>query len=160
MTWLPERIGEVVRGELARFGPAGAMGDVVAAWPAAVGDGIAANAWPARIARDGTLHVNTSSSAWAFELTQLEAEICRRLGDAVGEAAPERLRFAVGHIPETGSEAAPNEKRTVPKVSAALSAEGQRIAASIEDPALREVVARAAAASLATALAPPDRRSV
>ena len=146
--------------ELGRFGPAAGMAEIVAAWPGAVGEQIALNAWPARISRDGTLHVATSSSAWAFELTQLELEIRSRLGDAVGEVAPERLRFAVGHIPETGPETAPKEERAVPKVSAALSAEGERIAASIEDPALREVVARAAAASLATTLAPPDRRSV
>jgi len=155
-----EPIGADVRRELGRFGPAVGMAEVVAAWPGAVGEQIALNAWPARISRDGTLHVATSSSAWAFELTQLEGEIRRRLGDAVDEAAPERIRFAVGHIPETGSDPAPKEKRTVPRVSEALSAEGERIAASIEDPALREVVARAAAASLAAALAPPDRRSV
>jgi hypothetical protein len=155
-----EPIGADVKRELGRFGPAAGMAEVVAAWPGAVGEQIALNAWPARISRDGTLHVATSSSAWAFELTQLEVEIRRRLGDAVGAAAPERVRFAVGHIPETGSDAVPKEKRTVPKVSEALSAEGERIAASIEDPALREVVARAAAASLATSLAPADRRSV
>jgi hypothetical protein len=155
-----EPIGAGVRRELGRFGPVAGMAEIVAAWPGAVGEQIALNAWPARISRDGTLHVATSSSAWAFELTQLEVEIRARLGDAVGEAAPERLRFVVGHIPETGSDPAPREKRTVPKVTEALSAEGERIAASIEDPGLREVVARAAAASLATALAAPDRRSV
>jgi hypothetical protein len=155
-----EPIGADVKRELGRFGPAAGMAEVVAAWPGAVGEQIALNAWPARISRDGTLHVATSSSPWAFELTQLEAEIRTRLRHAVGEATPERLRFAVGHIPETGSDAAPKEKRAVPRVSEALAAEGERIAASIEDPALREVVARAAAASLATALTPPDRRSV
>jgi hypothetical protein len=155
-----ERIGDDVRRELGRFGPAAGMADIVAAWPGAVGEQIAANAWPARISRDGTLHVAASSSAWAFELTQLEGEIGRRLREAVGEAAPASLRFAVGHVPEVGSDPAPKAKRTVPKVSDALSAEGERIAAAIEDPALREVVARAAAASLAAALAPPDRRPV
>lgn len=155
-----EPIGADVRRELGRFGPAAGMAEVVAAWPDAVGEQIALNAWPARMSRDGTLHVATSSSAWAFELTQLEGEIRKRLGDAAGEAGPARLRFAVGHVPEPGSDPAPKEKRTVPRVSEALSAEGERIAAAIEDPDLREVVARAAAASLATALAPPDRRSV
>jgi hypothetical protein len=155
-----EPIGADVRRQLGRFGPAAGMAEVVAAWPSAVGEQIALNAWPARISRDGTLHVATSSSAWAFELTQLESEIRKRLADAVGEAAPVRLQFAVGLVPETGSDPAPKEKRAVPKVSEALSAEGERIAASIEDPALREVVARAAAASLASALAAPDRRSV
>ena len=155
-----EPIGADVNRELGRFGPAAGMAEVVAAWPGAVGEQIARNAWPARISRDGMLHIATSSSAWAFELTQLESEIRKRLGDAVGEAAPVRLRFAVGHSAEMGSDPAPKEKRTVLKVGEALSAEGERIAAPIEDPALREVVARAAAASLASALAAPDRRSV
>ena len=58
-----ERIGPEVRRELGRFGSAGRMADVVAAWPAAVGETVAANAWPARLARDGTLHVNSASSS-------------------------------------------------------------------------------------------------
>ena len=45
---------------------------------------VAANAWPARIARDGTLHVNTSSSAWAFELGQLAPTILERLSEKLG----------------------------------------------------------------------------
>ena len=56
-----ERIEKDVRGELARFGPPGGMPEVLEVWPEAVGDVVAANAWPARIARDGTLQVNTSS---------------------------------------------------------------------------------------------------
>jgi hypothetical protein len=153
-------IADAVARELGRFGPAAGMGEIVAVWPAVVGDQIAAHAWPARIARDGTLHVATSSSAWAFELTQLEAEIRKRLQGAAGEAAPKSIRFAVGHIPEAGSDSVSTEKRTVPKVDAALAAEGKRIAASIADPALREAVAQAAAASLAAARTRADGRSV
>ena len=63
-----ERIGNEVERELGRFGPAAGMAELLRAWPDAVGEEIARNAWPARIARDGTLHVATSSSAWAFEL--------------------------------------------------------------------------------------------
>ena len=70
-----ERIGDEVKRELGRFGSAGRMAELVAAWPAAVGETVAANAWPARLARDGTLHVHAASSTWAFELQQLEAEI-------------------------------------------------------------------------------------
>ena len=148
MTWLPERIGEVVRGELARFGPAGAMGDIVAAWPAAVGDGIAANAWPARIARDGTLHVNTSSSAWAFELTQLREKLAERLAEALGPTAPTTFRFAPGPRPEAVAEPVKEGTQTVLKVPPELEEEGRRMAAGIEDDSLREAVAAAAAASL------------
>ena len=149
MTWLPERIGEAVRGELARFGPAGAMGDVVAAWPAAVGDAIAANAWPARIARDGTLHVNTSSSTWAFELTQLREQIAESLAEGLGPIAPTAFRFAPGPIPEAAAEPVKEDARTVSKVPPELQEEGRRMAAGIEDESLREAVAAAASASLA-----------
>jgi hypothetical protein len=149
VTWLPERIGEAVRGELARFGPAGAMGDVVAAWPGAVGDGIAANAWPARITRDGTLHVNTSSSTWAFELTQLREKIAESLTEALGPIAPTAFRFAPGPIPEAVAEPVKVDARTVSKVPTELQEEGRRMAAGIEDESLREAVAAAAAASLA-----------
>ena len=65
-----DRLGDEVRQELGRFGPQGDIGRVVEAWPAAVGATIARNAWPARIARDGTLHVATRDSVWAFELGQ------------------------------------------------------------------------------------------
>lgn len=140
-----------MRRELGRFGPAAGMAELVAAWPGAVGEQIAAQAWPARIARDRTLHVAVSSSVWAFELTQLEGEIRTRLEEALGENAPERLRFAVGHIPETGSDPEPDTKKSAPEASAAHRAEGERVASSIEDPGLRDAVARAIAASLADA---------
>src|SRR2546423_2590494 len=77
-----ERIGHELRRELGRFGPAEGMGDLVEAWPEAVGEGIAQNAWPARIARDGTLHVHTADAIWAFELGQRAEEIAGRVGVA------------------------------------------------------------------------------
>ena len=144
-------IGGEVRRELGRFGPAAGMAELVAAWPGAVGEQIAAQAWPARFARDGTLHVAVSSSVWAFELTQLESDIRARLGEVLVENAPARLRFTVGPIPETGLDAEPDAKKNAPKASAAHLAEGERVASAIEDPGLREAVARAIAASLADA---------
>ena len=84
----PERIGQDVKRELDRFGPAGAIADVVDVWPTAVGDSITRNAWPARIARDGTLHVSTSSSAWAFELGLLVPDLRERIAERLGDSAP------------------------------------------------------------------------
>jgi hypothetical protein len=146
-----EPLGDDVRRELARFGPQAGLGEVVAAWPAAVGPGIAANAWPARIARDGTLHVATSSSAWAFELTQLEATVRAKLAERLEGDVPPTLRFAPGPLPEPGGEPVQASKRVVPGPSQAEVAEGERIAREIADSGLREAVARAAAASLAAA---------
>jgi hypothetical protein len=155
-----EPLGEDVRRELGRFGPAGAIADVVAVWPEAVGPAIATNAWPARISRDGTLHVATRSSTWAFELTQLAATIQERLAEALEPPTPTSLRFATGRLPEPGAEDVKEEKRTVPTPSPATVAAAEEIASRIADPALREAVARAAAASLETAGAGPSDRSL
>jgi hypothetical protein len=146
-----ERIGDAVKDQLNRFGSAGAMTDVVAAWPDLVGSQVAANAWPARIARDGTLLVNASSSAWAFELGQLEGEILPRLQEALGSAAPKRLRFAPGPLPELSAEAAATPVEPLPEPTAEQAREAHEWAAAIDSEELRKTVEKAARASLASA---------
>jgi hypothetical protein len=153
-----EPLGPELRRELSRLGPGGAISDVVAVWPDAVGPAIAANAWPARIARDGTLHVATSSSAWTFELTQLEDTVRARLAERLAEEAPPRLRFAPGPLPAPGAESVETPNRTVPTPSPRERAAAAEIAAGIAGAGLRETVARAAAASLAGAEGRSDDR--
>jgi predicted nucleic acid-binding Zn ribbon protein len=153
----PERLGQDVRRELDRFGPAGAIADVVEVWPDAVGDSISRNAWPARIARDGTLHVSTSSSAWAFELGLLEADLRERLSERLGDRAPKQLRFAPGRLPEPSAPDPAEVERRAPEVTDQHLQAGEEVAAAIADENLRKLVAKAAAASLAK---PPDDRSV
>ncbi len=154
-----EPLAAELRRALGRLGPGGAIADVVAVWPAAVGPGVAANAWPARIGRDGTLHVATSSSTWAFELTHLADSILARLAELLEDGAPTRLRFAAGPLPERAAEIAKVPERTVPIPSRQARAAAEHIAAGIADEGLREAVARAAAASLADAEAARDGRS-
>jgi predicted nucleic acid-binding Zn ribbon protein len=149
MSWGPQRIGDNVKRELGRFGPAGAMAEIVRAWPDAVGDNIARNAWPARVARDGTLHVNTSSSAWSFELGLLEQQILGRLRESLGADAPRGLRFAPGRLPEPAREAPPSAPARGPSPSPEHLMQAERLAEAIEDENLRKLVAKAAAASLA-----------
>jgi hypothetical protein len=153
----PERIAQDVRRELDRFGPAGAIADVVDVWPAAVGDSISRNAWPARIARDGTLHISTSSSAWAFELGLLEADLRERLSERLGDRAPKQLRFAPGALPEPAGPGPEDAAERAPNVTEQHRQAGEEVAAAIADENLRKLVAKAAAASLAR---PPDDRSV
>jgi len=116
-------------------------------WPEAVGEAIARNAWPARVGRDGTLHVATADSVWAFELAHRAAEIAERLGVT-------SVRFAPGPLPS-----APPQK--LPPASVSPSAEHLRAAASlaaeIDDEKLRESVEKAVAFSLAR---PPVDRPV
>jgi hypothetical protein len=151
-----ERLGDSLDHELRRFGATGSMPAIVAAWPGAVGDEVARNAWPARISRDGVLHVSTSSSAWAFELTQLARVVLEQLTAGLEDDAPKGLRFAPGHLPEPAS--APAEEPAAPLVQPSLDqlAAAQELASPIGDDELRERVARAAALSLATARS--DRR--
>jgi hypothetical protein len=150
VTGLPEPIGEEVRRELKRFGPTGAMAEIVAAWPHVVGEAISRNAWPAYVARDGTLHVATSSSAWSFELGLLAADIGERLATTLGDDAPSGLRFAPGRLPEPPSNAPDPQRRRGPEPSSAERREADRLAETIEDENLRKLVAKAAAASLAS----------
>lgn len=151
----PERIGENVQREIKRFGPAGAIGEIVKAWPGAVGESIARNAWPARVSRDGTLHVATSSSAWAFELGLLEADIRQRLAAALGPDAPQQLRFAPGRLPEPPRETADRRRIEPIRPTEQEEREAARLTAPIEDENLRKIVAKAASVSLARAAGRP-----
>lgn len=126
------------------------MADVVAAWPDVAGQAIARNAWPARLSRDGTLHVHTSSSAWSFELSHLAPDLLTRLREKLGESAPKALRFAPGPLPENELERPPDERSIQPREPLPEERElAAALAAGIADEALRDLVARAAAASLA-----------
>jgi len=139
-----DRVGGDVKRELRRFGPASGVAPLVEAWPSAVGPEIARNAWPARIARDGTLHVHTQDSIWAFELTTRAEEIRTRLG----KVAPRRLSFAPGPLPEPPP-ASPEEVRRPPAEPTPEHVEkAESLTRVIRDEELRKVVAKAAAASL------------
>ncbi|HUP31640.1 MAG TPA: DUF721 domain-containing protein [Gaiellaceae bacterium] len=156
-----DRLDRQIRRELGRFGPVdGDMVGIARAWPEAVGPTVAKNAWPARLARDGTLHVNAVSSTWAFELGRLAATILDQLRPALGEATPAGLKFAPGPVPEPEPESAEERGPPRPEPEPEHRAEGARLAAAIEDEELRGIVARAAAASLARAAEQPpaDRR--
>lgn len=145
-----ERLGDEVRRSLRGAGvpDAGVLAAVTRAWPSAVGPGIAAAAWPARIGRDGTLHVNTTTSVWAFELDRMQEQILPRLAEAMeGEQVPPRLRFTAGPVPSPAAAAAPAAAEP-PAASAETKLEADRIAASVEDDELRQLVRRAAVASL------------
>lgn len=137
-----------IRAVLSRFGPQAGMPEVLAAWPEAVGPMVAANAWPARIARDGTLHVSTSSSAWAFELGQLAPEILGRLSEKLGDNAPEALRFAVGRLPEPAPDTPAQARTEVPEPTAEALRRAAELVVGIEDEELRNRVQRAAAFGL------------
>jgi hypothetical protein len=148
----PERIGGAVRRQLARFGDSGRLGDVVTAWPGAVGALVARNAWPARIARDGTLVVHAKDAVWAFELGHRAEEIRERLGLRL-----KALKFVPGPVPEGALESAKTSRTPPARPTSEQARRAAELAAEITDEELRERVEKAAAASLASAA---DGRSV
>jgi hypothetical protein len=114
------------------------MPELLERWRESVGEGIARNAWPARIAKDGTVHVNTADSIWAFELGQQAREIAERLG------VP-RLRFAPGPLPEADEEPPAPALEPTPEDDELARA----LATAITDETLRESVQKAVRLSLA-----------
>jgi Dna[CI] antecedent, DciA len=141
-----EPVGNQIRAELSRVGADSGAGDAVTAWPTAVGEEIAGNAWPARTQPDGTLVVHVRDAIWGFELTQRAREISDRL------PGRPRLRFTPGPLPETSAE--PSEPAPV-EASPEQAREAAELTAGIVDPNLRESVAKAIKAGLARA--PHDR---
>jgi hypothetical protein len=135
-----ERLSDTVRVELGRFGPASDLSGIVEKWSEAVGEGIARNAWPSRIARDGTLHVNTADSVWAFELSHRGPEIAERLG------VP-GIRFAPGPL-ASSDRGAPAPAVAEPTQDDLREAAG--IAAGISDENLRKTVEKVVGLSLAS----------
>jgi hypothetical protein len=138
-------IGADVQRELRRFGPNAEISAAVAAWPAAVGESIARNAWPARFQRDGTLIVHVSDAVWGFELTHQAEEIGSRLP---GKPA---LKFVPGPLPEASVEATDAAVDPLPEATLEEERTAAEWTARIEDDELRETVAKAARASLARA---------
>ena len=135
--WSLERLADGVRAELGRFGPQAGMVELIERWPAAVGPHISRFAWPVRIARNGTVHVATADSVWAFELGQ-RAEIGARLGGVP-------LRFAPGPLPEPD----PEPTRTTVSPSPDDRRIASELAAGVRDEELRQTVQEALSFALA-----------
>ena len=144
-----ERIGHEIERELARGGSRAALplAAVTAVWPDTVGAAVARQAWPLRLGKGGTLHVATASATWAHELDLLQTEVLEGLRARLGDAAPSGLRFAVGPIPEPMIPPATTETAPL-EVPPEIELEASSAAAEIDDPELRELVSRAARASL------------
>ncbi|HET7416718.1 MAG TPA: DUF721 domain-containing protein [Solirubrobacterales bacterium] len=65
-----------------------------AAWATALGEQLAAVATPVS-ERDGTLTVECADAVWAQELDLMQETLLQRLREALGERAPQALRFRV-----------------------------------------------------------------
>ena len=152
-----ERLDRSLGEELGRLGPAGGadLAAIVAAWPASVGAENARRAWPARIGRDGTLHVHTADAVWAHQLTMLGPQVLTALRERVGKSVPAAIRFSAGPLPAP-ADPERSERPAPADPTSEDVAEAASLTSSMTDADLRDLVSRAAAASLARARS--DRR--
>lgn len=71
-----------------------ALVDLLARWPAVVGEALAAHCRPVSL-RDGTLTIAADESAWGAQLGWLEADLRRRLDQAVGAGTVTRIAVRI-----------------------------------------------------------------
>ena len=105
MTWKPLRepggppprpIGESLDAVARNLGGAGgpALVDLLRRWPAVVGESLAAHCRPLTL-RSGTLTIAADEPAWGAQLGWLEADLLRRLDQAVGAGTVTRIAVRI-----------------------------------------------------------------
>jgi hypothetical protein len=136
--------------------PSGAAGAAAVAWPSVVGEAAARQSVPVRCTRAGVLTVACADAAWAHELSARREEITARLKAALPDAGIAGLRFAVADHALPAAPDAPAPAPAPPRPNPAQRAAGEAAAEGVEDPVLRDLVRRAAAASAARNSRPRD----
>lgn len=122
---------------------------VRAAWPEATGPGTVSHAYPMRRSRAGVVTIACADAVWAHELEARAEQLEEILAGIIGDpSAVAGLRFVVADhaLPAADPGPAPRDPLPPPDPSAVRRAEAAT--RDIEDPALRDLVTRAAARAL------------
>ena len=92
----PRRLGESLDDVARSLGapPATALSTLFGRWPDIVGDTVAAHCRPLSLTR-GTLAVAVDQAGWATQITYLEADLLRRLDEALGSGVVTRVTVRV-----------------------------------------------------------------
>jgi hypothetical protein len=92
----PRRIAESLGAVTRALGGAGgpALVDLLQRWPAVVGEQLAAHSRPVSL-RNGTLVIAADEPGWGAQLRWLEADLRRRLDDALGTGVVTRITVRV-----------------------------------------------------------------
>lgn len=90
----PRQATEAFRVARDRAAPKTGLAAVQAAWSEALGERLAEVATPVS-ERAGTLTVDCVDAVWAQELDLMQEQLLARLREALGERAPEALKFRV-----------------------------------------------------------------
>ena len=95
---VPRPAAAAFRAARERAAPQTGLAAVQAVWSAALGQRLALAAQPVS-ERDGTVTVECVDGVWAQELDLMQATLLERLREALGERAPEALRFRLKKDP-------------------------------------------------------------
>ena len=90
----PRPAANAFHAALQQAAPKTPLAAVQAAWASTVGEQLAAVAIPVS-ERGGTLTVECAEAVWAQELDLMQESLLERLRAALGEQAPQALRFRV-----------------------------------------------------------------
>jgi predicted nucleic acid-binding Zn ribbon protein len=90
----PRPAANALQAALQRAAPKTTLGAVQAVWATAVGEQLAAVATPVS-ERNGALTIECANAVWAQELDLMQEALLQRLRDAIGDQAPQALRFRV-----------------------------------------------------------------
>lgn len=90
----PRPAANALHAALQQAAPKTPLAAVQAAWASTVGEQLAAVAIPVS-ERGGTLTVECAEAVWAQELDLMQESLLERLRAALGEQAPQALRFRV-----------------------------------------------------------------
>jgi predicted nucleic acid-binding Zn ribbon protein len=90
----PRQAGEAFRVARDLAAPKTGLASVQANWSGVVGAQIAEVAQPIS-ERSGTLTVECTDAMWAQELDLMQTQLLERLREALGEGAPEAIKFRV-----------------------------------------------------------------
>jgi predicted nucleic acid-binding Zn ribbon protein len=88
----PRPAASALRAALDRAAPKTPLAALQAAWVEVVGEQIAAVSTPVS-ERGGDVLVTCADSVWAQELDLMQEQLLQRLGDRLGDQAPQSLRF-------------------------------------------------------------------
>lgn len=147
----PVGVGELLGRATRAFTRAGdsVLASVRAAWPEATGPGTVNHAYPIRRSRAGVVTVACSDAVWAQELELRAEEIEGRLAAILEDPdAVAGLRFVIADHALPRADPGPPKRAPLPPPDPAAVERAQQATRDIEDPALRDLVTRAAARAL------------
>lgn len=122
-------------------------------WGSIVGEPVASNTWPDQI-RYKKLYILVRNSIWLHQLTFLKPSLMQKLKDVDGKDLITDIVLRVGELPVARHVSTSPETLRESSASEALIAEIAAHVTTIQDPVLRERIARLMAQVLAQPQAP------